>query len=134
VTNLLDGTFSGFTISGSGALNPMLGSPFTPGTRPSAAVVDASGKYLYVADLGNEIFGYTIDANTGTPTAITGSPFKGGSAPLFLIEDTTGKFLLTADESTATASEFSIDPKTGALATGGTFNTGVSPTSIAIVP
>lgn len=135
VTNLLAGTFSGFTInSSSGALTSMAGSPYTQGTRPIAAATDLAGKYLYVADLAaNEIFGYSIDANTGVPTQLTGSPFKGGSGPLFLITDSSGN-LLVGNESAANISEFSIDPQTGALASTATFATAAPATSMTLVP
>ena len=116
-------------------MTPMTGSPYTQGTRPISAATDVSGKYLNVADLAaNEIFGYSIDPNTGIPTQLTGSPFKGGSGPLFLIADSSGKYLLAGNESAANLSEFSIDPKTGALATTGTFAIGAPATSITVVP
>ena len=136
VTNLLAGSFSGFTIDpNSGALTPMLGSPFTPGTQPVSAAVDLSGKYLYIADVaGSEIFAYSLDPSTGIPTAVTGSPFKAGSAPVFVLVDSSGKFVFAGNESSNSISGFVIDPSSGALTKPTQFSTGSAPTSMFSVP
>jgi DNA-binding beta-propeller fold protein YncE len=71
-----------FTIDGAtGALTAIPGSPFPAGEGPWSATVDATGRFLYVANafsLGrSEISAYTIDATTGALAAVPGSSFPG---------------------------------------------------------
>jgi 6-phosphogluconolactonase len=141
VASLSAGTFSGFTIdSGSGALAPMSGSPFavvttsTSVTPLSAAVVDTSGKYLYVTSLsGNNVYAFTIAATTGLPTTITGSPFAAGTAPIFIMNDATGKFLFVGNETSSNITVFRITASSGVLTSISTASTGSAPASMALV-
>jgi 6-phosphogluconolactonase (cycloisomerase 2 family) len=79
-----DGSISVFHMNTStGVLTEITGSPFTtPGSNPFQLAVDRSCKYLYVTNnnpgLGTAadyVLGFTIDALTGTLTAVPGSPF-----------------------------------------------------------
>lgn len=75
---------SAFTIDATtGALTLTSGSPFelTPlGIAPFMAALDGTGKFLYVADTGNNgILGFAIDATTGVLTLVSGSPFAASS-------------------------------------------------------
>lgn len=92
VTNTNDGTVSAFTIdSTTGNLTAVAGSPFTSGPaivtpdEPSAAAVDPSGQFLYVANSDTEnVSAFTINATTGVLTPVAGSPFActlGGEGP-----------------------------------------------------
>jgi 6-phosphogluconolactonase len=58
--------------SGTGALTPVPGSPFSAGATPTA-VVFASG-FLYVLNNGG-ISGYSVNSNNGVLTPLAGSPF-----------------------------------------------------------
>ncbi len=49
--------------------------PTAGGDGPNGLTVDQSGKYLYVAETGGFIAGYSINASTGKLTAIKGSPW-----------------------------------------------------------
>jgi 6-phosphogluconolactonase (cycloisomerase 2 family) len=143
VANLQDGTFSGFNIdSASGALQAMGGSPFgvnvtTTTIIPlSSLVVDASGKYLYITALntGNNVYGFTIDATSGVPTAaVTGSPVPAGSGAAFIVNDTSGQLVFVGNQTSNSVSGFKIDPATGALTVISTTTTGSAPTSMVFV-
>ena len=85
------GYVSGFAIDPStGALSPILGSPFATGIDPNNVSADPSGRFLYVANIGNgstgsdTISGYAIDPTTGALTPLTGSPFEADIQPYSL--------------------------------------------------
>ncbi len=144
VASLLDGNFSGFTVdSASGALTPMNGSPYgitattTTITPLTSLVVDASGKYLYVtSQSGNNVYAFTIDANSGVPTAIATSPappYAAGTAPSFIMNDTTGKFLFVGNQSSGSITVFRITADTGVLTSIATASIGSTPASMAVI-
>jgi 6-phosphogluconolactonase len=134
-----------FTISSSGQLAAVAGSPFATGSFPVEDAVDPSGKFLYVSNnqdgLGS-ISGYTINSSTGVLTPISGSPFatmvNGG--PVGLTVHPNGKFLYVAMGGTDVPNNQivadSIDATTGALSpvTGSPFATGTQPSWVAINP
>ena len=63
-------------------MTQLVGSPIVGVTSPFTAVVDASGKYLYiVCPTRNEVLGHSIDAGTGALSPLSGSPFAAGSQP-----------------------------------------------------
>jgi 6-phosphogluconolactonase len=112
-----------FTIDQiSGALTEMPGSPFTLGVGASpiafSIAQDPAGKFLYA--LGSEdgqIYGFTVDANSGALTPAAGSPYGRGSS-LFassLTVDPAGKFLYFRGEASSYIGILSIDGTTGAL-------------------
>lgn len=143
VASLLDGDFSGFTVdSSSGALTPMNGSPYgvttsTTITPLTSLVVDGSGKYLYVtSQSGNNVYAFTIDANSGVPAAITTSPappYAAGTAPSFIMTDATGKFLFVGNQSSSNITVFRITADTGVLTSIATASTGSTPASMAVI-
>jgi 6-phosphogluconolactonase (cycloisomerase 2 family) len=81
---------SAFSIdSSTGKLTQVSGSPFGSGSTPVFAVVDATGKFLFVGNQSStNIYEYSIDSATGALTAVSGSPYGTGSAPtsMFTIE------------------------------------------------
>ena len=142
VANLQDGTFSGFMIDGtSGILQAMGGSPFgvsatTSTVIPlSSLVVDPSGKYLYITALnsGNNVYGFTIDATSGVPTAAVGNPVAAGSGAAFIVNDTSGGLIFVGNQTSNSLSGFKIDPATGVLTLISTTTTGSAPTSMVLV-
>lgn len=62
-----------------GSLSSVPGSPFpsglTSGDAPNTLLVTPSGGYLYALSGGKTVFGYSIDANSGSLSPIHGSPF-----------------------------------------------------------
>ena len=134
-----------FTINSSGQLKAVAGSPFAAGSFPVEAVVDPSGKFLYVSnnqDVLGTISGYTINSSTGVLTPISGSPFptmvNGG--PIGLTMHPNGKFLYAALAGQGVPNNQivaeSIDATTGALSPviGSPFATGSQPSWVAINP
>jgi Lactonase, 7-bladed beta-propeller len=79
VTLMNSSAVAGFSIDPvSGALTPIPGASVPAGNTPVQAIVDSSGKFLYVSNLNDSlgaISGYSIDTTTGDLTPIPGSPF-----------------------------------------------------------
>jgi 6-phosphogluconolactonase (cycloisomerase 2 family) len=143
VTNNGSSRIGAFTIDGtSGALTPIAGSPFdtgfpnsihqstSPGHYPTGIAIDASGKYLYVANEGahwiydqtgnvigssqtSSVSVYTIDANTGALTLIDELP--SGAEPEAIALEPTGHCAFVANQYDNTIETFSIDQTTGDL-------------------
>lgn len=83
-----------YTISSTGVLQPISGSPFAAGSQPFATVVRTDGSAVYVANqLDSTISGYTIGTGSNA-TTITGSPYSNQSEPSALAVDNSGKYLL----------------------------------------
>jgi 6-phosphogluconolactonase (cycloisomerase 2 family) len=91
--------------------------------KPQAIVVDAEGRFVYVAN-GNygdsgEITGYSLNRTSGQLMLIPGSPFKmknaayGGTWANYLTVEPTGHYLYTSNA--GSVSGFSINQTTGAL-------------------
>lgn len=116
------------SISSSGGLSEISGSPFKTATGAYAVLVDSAGKYAYVANRANgNISGFSI-GSTGTLTAITGSPFSTGSLPVQMVEDKTDTYLGVVNSGgTPDLQVFTIDSSTGALTSFKTATTGTSP-------
>jgi 6-phosphogluconolactonase len=123
-----------------GALTPVSGSPFSIGgsdAAPESLVIDPSGKFLYVADMGdNSVSAYTINGATGVLSPVSGSPFATvarlygpGGEPWSEAIDPSGKFLYVSTVSGYVVA-YTIDFNTGALAmvTGSPFSAGPDPT------
>ena len=140
--NLLNNnTVSVFSISGSGSLSQVSGSPFATGANPIAVAVHPSGNFLYVANRdAASISAYAIDPITGSLTATPGSPFFGGAVgnptedPSALAIDPSGKFLLVAEAGVASVAVYTINQTTGDLAelVNSPFASGGVPISVAI--
>jgi 6-phosphogluconolactonase (cycloisomerase 2 family) len=148
-----DGAVSGFTIDPTtGALTEMAGSPFVAGGGygPKAIVIDASGKYLYVAystayylngqpaPFGS-LNAYSIDQSTGalTPIALVQQTppqlWMQISPPVgvgMLVNPTIEAIYLVNSQG---ASAFSIDSATGRLSSGWAILR-PNPQTIAITP
>ena len=108
-----------FSISTSGAITPVPGSPFLLGgsttffNHQPFGIVD-TGKYVYTAlGASNQIAGFSIDSETGSLTPVPGSVFPTGNGPGPLAW--TGNFLYTVNQSDGTVSGYSIDPTNGVL-------------------
>lgn len=141
-----NGGISAYTINSvSGALTPVLGSPFPTqiGTFPGpiVPVINPGGNFLFVTLLGIPRFNqlvaaFTIDAGTGALTPVAGSPFPAGSGPLGVAVDPAGKFLYAANDGDGTISAFIINGTSGALTqvSGSPFPAGSNLSGLAIDP
>ncbi|HLY02541.1 MAG TPA: beta-propeller fold lactonase family protein [Candidatus Cybelea sp.] len=85
VANQGSNNISAYSVSGSGGLTPVYGSPFAAGSGPTGVgciVVNDGSTYLYATNSGsNNVSGYAIDASSGALTQVTGSPFAAGTEP-----------------------------------------------------
>lgn len=129
------GNISGFNIdSATGALTPILGSPFTPATAgpngPLALTVDPGGRFVYGIASGSSdsIWCFNITSVNG-PTngqlvSTANSPFSLAAGGLFALIDPNGNFLYTG--STSGIAGYTFNSSTGALTVipGSTFATG----------
>lgn len=126
------GNISGFNIdSGSGALTPITGSPFTSvdGKGPSTIIINPTGQLLYAMTPGTSfsIWCFTIDPTSGQLVAEPESPFSLAAGGLFALFDPTGNYLYVGSNSGING--YTYDQSTGAptILTGSPFATGVSP-------
>jgi 6-phosphogluconolactonase (cycloisomerase 2 family) len=119
-----------YTISSSGVLQSISGSPFAAGSQPFSVVARSDGTEVYVANqLDSTISGYSISSN-GTATAISGSPYTNGSQPSALALDNSGKYLLAMSHNgSPDLTMYSFDATTtGKLDLVGSTSTGTDPT------
>jgi 6-phosphogluconolactonase len=128
------GNISGFNIDpNTGALTPILGSPFTAttGTGPSAITVDPSGKFVYATTTGSSasIWCFTIDSVDGHLVAVTNSPFSLAAGGLFALIDPKGNFLYIGTQAGNGITGYTYSASTGAptVIAGSPFSTGKAP-------
>jgi 6-phosphogluconolactonase (cycloisomerase 2 family) len=98
-------------VSGTGALTPVPGSPFSAGANPDLLVI-GRGNFLYALNASDHtISGYSINLTDGVLTQIAGSPFQisGGT----MTTDPYGQYLYVT--SAAGIQAFSIDATAGML-------------------
>jgi 6-phosphogluconolactonase len=99
--------------SGTGALTPVPGSPFSAGDDP--AVLTLTNNFLYAANwTDNSISGYSINPSSGALTPVPGSPFGFDSATL--AADLSGKYLYVSTSLGIVGCD--INSATGALTPG----------------
>ena len=128
------GNISGFNIDPStGALTPILGSPFTAtnGKGPSAVTVDPSGKFVYATTPGSSfsIWCFTITSTNGQLVAVTNSPFSLTAGGLFALIDPSGNRLYIGSQDANGIAGYTYDPSTGAptAIAGSPFSTRTAP-------
>ena len=140
VTNASDNTVSMYTIGSDGALTlantPGGGNTISSGKAPNGVAVDATGRFVYVADEGSSAISvYTIDPRTGLLTAqgITIPIPNSGLSSLAV--DPSGQFVYAANNLSSTIATYSIDPGLGILTHLGTdATTGARPVAVAVDP
>jgi 6-phosphogluconolactonase len=120
----------------SGVLTQLAASPYTVGYGPQAVVIHPSGKFLYVANAGqneNDISLFNI-ATDGSLTEVTPRT-PTGTLPAFLAMDPMGAYLYCANVLSNNVSVFSIGTS-GALAqiSGSPFPLGLPPLSMQLSP
>lgn len=123
-----------------GVLTQITGSPYSVGDGAHSLVIHPSGRYLYVANPGqdeNDVSLFTIAGN-GVLTEIfpraTVAPL--GNAPELLIMDPSGNYLYVMNSASENISVFSVDSKTGTLTQieGSPFAIGLSPLNMQLTP
>jgi 6-phosphogluconolactonase len=97
----------------SGILTQLAESPYTVGFGPQSVVIHPSGKFLYVANAGqNENDVSLFDLHTdGTVTEVTPRT-PAGTLPTFLAMDPAGNYLYVANVASNNLSVFSINTTT----------------------
>jgi len=111
----------------------------TSGTTP----VTYTSRFAYAANFGGDnVSGFTVDAETGALTEVSGSPFAAGPAPFNVITDPAGKFAYVVNSYEGSGSDagslsaYTINASTGILTaiTGSPFGTGIFPLTGAVDP
>ena len=116
-----DGHVSAYTLSSSGALAQITGSPFKAGFVTVSVAVDPSGRFVYAANNGNgsqasfTVSAYTLDPNSGSLNEISGSPFPAGALPRSVTVDPSGNFVYVTNSGDNDVSAYTIDQASGAL-------------------
>jgi 6-phosphogluconolactonase len=111
------GNISGFNIDPTGALTPILGSPFTAtnGSGPSAVTVDPTGKFVYATTPGSSfsVWCFTITSTSGQLVAVTNSPFSLTAGGLFALFDPSGNYFYIGSSGSSGIAGYTYDPSTG---------------------
>jgi hypothetical protein len=95
--------------------------------NPIQLLVDSKGKYLYVANQGNNTTGNNPESGTAGYEIFTApsyelqfipeQPFGSGSGPQCIVEDPSSQFVYEANEYDSTVTGRTLDPNTGDLNT-----------------
>jgi 6-phosphogluconolactonase len=133
------GSISIFSISSSGALGQVNGSPLDEVyDAPFSLMLDPTGTYLYVANQGsNNVSVYTISSSTGLPVALTTSTstfaFATEANPSFLAEDPNGNYLFVGNRPPGSSGIQAFGINSGNLNPLFTYSVGNTPSSIAVL-
>jgi 6-phosphogluconolactonase len=121
----------------SGTLTELDTSPFAAGKAPEVALLHPSGKYLYVANSGeDDISLFSIQASTGILTEVSRTS-TGGLTPLYMALDPANGFLYVVNVLSAPSSNLSVFQvaSDGTLSpTNPPYSLGVTATSMALAP
>jgi 6-phosphogluconolactonase len=131
VSDFLNDAVDGFTISSSGALSAVPGSPFSLGGAPPGAgglnIQFQAQTYLYATDLNaGTVAGFLYDGSNGTLTTVPGSPFPAGNTPVQAAQAAGFLYVSDLNHSAGGISAFAINAQNGALTaiSGSPFPTG----------
>ncbi len=121
------------SVSSSGTLSPLAGSPYCAGTTPSSLTSNPSGSFLYVTDSAqNQINSYAVATN-GSLAALAGGPVAAGTFPDAITIDATGQYLYVANRNANNIESYSI-ASTGLLSSTGTYATQPYPQCVIVDP
>jgi 6-phosphogluconolactonase (cycloisomerase 2 family) len=123
-----------FSVGSDGALTQVAKFPLADVDSPTDAVIDPSGRFLYIAaHRGARILGLAIDS-TGALSAVPGSPFGVGSQliqPMSVAVDPSGRFVCTVDRVGNSVHSYEIGPN-GSLTRADSSATGLYPQAVVI--
>jgi len=120
-----------FTVSSSGALTPVTGSPFQAGVKLTSIATDSANKYIYATDkTSNTVYGFTVAS--GALTALSGSPYATGTAPTAIVVNQAYNFAYVASSTDSTVTGYSIS--NGILTKVGAYTAGLEPVALGIDP
>lgn len=106
---------------------------FATGTTPLAAITNASGAYLYVANSGsNNLSEFQVDATTGELTVLTNSSVGTGTGPSQIVLDPDGNFIFVVNQKGNSISEFLQNSDGTLYTTGNQLSVTVTPRSFGI--
>jgi 6-phosphogluconolactonase (cycloisomerase 2 family) len=110
---------AGYSVDLTGALVPLVSSPYFTDHLVKGITLDRSGtagKFAYVTNAGSLVVSaYAIDVASGALTGVAGSPFTVGPAPQGVTTDPSGKFAFVANFGSNTVSAFTINSTSGVL-------------------
>ncbi len=121
VANLTAANILAYSVSSTGALTAVSGSPYAPGEPPTAMAITPGNTFLYVAS-ATGILGYSIGSG-GVLTALNSGTALVADvlASTAMVVDTTGNYLFAAGIDLASGTNtpevgvYQIDTSTGAL-------------------
>ncbi len=120
-----------------GALMPIVDSPFSGGNEPFSSSYSPNGNFLAVVNFaGNNVTIYSVNQATGAITEIAGSPFAAGNIPVDVAYSPNGELLAVANADDNTISLYAVNQGTGALSPvgGSPFATGSGPNGVDFSP
>jgi Lactonase, 7-bladed beta-propeller/WD domain, G-beta repeat len=131
----MDNTVSVFSVSSSGALSQVPGSPFATGGAPYSVAFSPGGGLLATANYTDNTVSVFSVSSSGALSQVTGSPFTTASAPESVAFSPSGGLLATANVADNTVSVFSVS-SSGTLSqvTGSPFTSFGGPSSVAFSP
>ncbi|MDM0032843.1 beta-propeller fold lactonase family protein [Variovorax sp. J22P271] len=116
VVNNGSNTVSAYAIDGgTGALNALVGAPFSTGSQPARIAADPVGRFVYVTN-ATSVWAYTVDAGTGALSPLAGAPVSAPASNGIAV-DPKGRFAYTVGSGIVSA--FAIDASSGALSLAG---------------
>lgn len=130
------GVVEAFSLSSTGALTPVVGSPFCAGVSPSSIATHPVGDYLYVTDSSqNQLLGYVIESS-GALLPLVGGPIPAGVQPSSVVVDPRGLYVYVANHGNNSAglSSYSIAQGTGVPSSTGSYHTGAFPQCVIVEP
>lgn len=134
------GVLTSYSVSTTGALATLSGSPFQLSTAAINGLTVTQGNgVLYAAVAGSGIFGLSINGSSGVPSLVNTNALVQDVAPIALTIDPSGKFLLVAGlaNGAAAVGEYAINSDGTLSEVGGspvsiTFPSGTDTTNLSV--
>ena len=125
----------GYAIQPNGEIFPVTGSPFNDTNSPFAATIEPTGRYLYIANYGGGISGWSIDPVYGALTELSGSPYPtDGNAPNAIAVALNGRAIIVDNQAESTTASLAIQSD-GTLQMRGTPQpAGANPNGVTVDP
>jgi 6-phosphogluconolactonase (cycloisomerase 2 family) len=126
-----------FSVAGDGTLS-LVTTTSDGGTTPWEVLVDPSGQYLLVTNIGqsSDVSVFAMDSTTGALTAVPGSPFPANESPTEIVMPPAGNLVYVSNSSNqnGTVTAFTFDSSTGALSqvAGSPFYSGRGASALAV--